>query len=312
MLVSVIIPCFNVEDYIEECLESVYNQIYKNIEVVVVDNNSTDNTLKIVNELKRNLYNDLIILKEEKKGANAARNKGLRIVKGEWVQFLDSDDILNRDKIQHQVDIINKNNNIDVICSSYCYKYLDNTLKINSVDSKNNIVSIFNKKAGITSSNIFKRNSLIEVGNWNEHVFSSQEFDLMFRFYVGGKNFYFDNQPKTIIRERIGQISSSNPKITWKNYIEIRLQSFEKLKYCKTDIYIENYTMLLLSILNPLTYLYSIDKSSTKKILRSLDINYHLVKKEEMISKHTAIFIKKISLPLFFKLLYFNKNIFNV
>ena len=84
MLVSVIIPCYNVEHYIEECLNSVFDQTYKNIEVICIDNNSTDGTWNLLQTLK-GVHENLFIEKELKPGANAARNKGLGLSKGETI-----------------------------------------------------------------------------------------------------------------------------------------------------------------------------------------------------------------------------------
>ena len=75
-LVSIIIPAYNVQDYIEECINSALNQTYPNIEIIVVDNNSTDQTLEIVKDFKRRHPDLITILLEKKQGASNARNKG--------------------------------------------------------------------------------------------------------------------------------------------------------------------------------------------------------------------------------------------
>ncbi len=111
MLVSVVIPCYNVEDYIEECIHSAFAQTHKPIEVICIDNNSTDNTWQKLKQLQEK-YPSLLIDKELKPGAPAARNKGLALSKGEWIQFLDADDLLLPEKIEHQAKLLqNKNEN---------------------------------------------------------------------------------------------------------------------------------------------------------------------------------------------------------
>ena len=108
MLVSVIIPCYNVEKYIEECIESVVSQTYNNLEIICVDNNSTDKTWNILCQIKEKY--PILLEKELKAGAGAARNKGLSIAKGDWIQFLDADDLLLPQKIEHQISLVQDNN----------------------------------------------------------------------------------------------------------------------------------------------------------------------------------------------------------
>ena len=104
-LVSVIIPCYNVAPYLKECLDSVLAQTYEPLEIVCVDNNSSDNTKEVLDQLRDS--HNLIIDEEKNPGACAARNKGLAVCKGEWVQFLDADDLLLADKIETQINAIN-------------------------------------------------------------------------------------------------------------------------------------------------------------------------------------------------------------
>ena len=101
-LISVIIPCYNAAAFIEQTLASVYAQTYKNIEVVCVDINSNDDTIEIINRLKHQNNWDLILLQEKRQGAPHARNLGLEYAGGTYIQFLDSDDFLVKDKLQKQ------------------------------------------------------------------------------------------------------------------------------------------------------------------------------------------------------------------
>ena len=111
MLISIIIPAYNVEVYIEECIHSAFAQTYNPIEVLCIDNNSTDNTWQKIKQLQET-YPSLLIEKELKPDATAARYKGLSLSKGEWIQFLDADDLLLPEKIEHQAKLLqNKNEN---------------------------------------------------------------------------------------------------------------------------------------------------------------------------------------------------------
>ena len=86
MKISIIIPCYNVEEYIEEALTSCFEQTFANIEVIAVDNNSKDNTWQKLQTLQET-YPELIIAQEDRAGAPYARNKGLALSTGDWCQF---------------------------------------------------------------------------------------------------------------------------------------------------------------------------------------------------------------------------------
>ncbi len=89
--ISIIIPVYNTEKYLHECLNSVVSQTIKDIEIICIDDGSTDNSYQILQEYAEK-DSRFVILQQENKGAGAARNKGIEIAKGEFVAFLDSDD----------------------------------------------------------------------------------------------------------------------------------------------------------------------------------------------------------------------------
>ena len=120
--VSVIIPVYNSSKYIKECILSVINQTYKNLEIIVVDDKSTDNSLNIVKSIKDKRIR-LIELKKNM-GVAIARNKGIEVSIGDYICFLDSDDYWYHDKIEKQVKFIR---NKAFIYSKYLYLKNDKT-----------------------------------------------------------------------------------------------------------------------------------------------------------------------------------------
>ena len=103
-LVSVIIPVYNVEKYLEECVNSVINQTYKNIEVILVDDGSTDSSGDICDEYV--MFDSRIsVLHKANGGLSSARNAGMKKASGEWIYFLDSDDFLELDMLSHLVNL---------------------------------------------------------------------------------------------------------------------------------------------------------------------------------------------------------------
>lgn len=116
-LVSIIIPVYNVEAYIERCLLSVLNQTYSHIEIIIIDDCTPDNSITIAKELI-SAYTDKnvhIIKHEGNRGLSAARNTGIRNSTGEYIYFLDSDDEIVINAIEKLVSFIIKESNIDIV-----------------------------------------------------------------------------------------------------------------------------------------------------------------------------------------------------
>ncbi len=107
MKVSVIIPVYNAEEYLFDCLESIYSQTYKDIEVIAVNDGSTDNSIEVLNEVRKK-YPDLVVITQENRGPGAGRNNGLKVATGEYVYFSDSDDIHDPNMIEDCMKAIKK------------------------------------------------------------------------------------------------------------------------------------------------------------------------------------------------------------
>ncbi len=123
-LISIIIPTYNIENYISRGLESCINQTYKNIEIIVVDDGSIDNTCKVVEEyIKKDKR--ISLYKKENSGVSATRNLGINKTKGDYCIFLDSDDWLKDNAVETLVDNFDDN---DLVMCSYS-NYINGELK---------------------------------------------------------------------------------------------------------------------------------------------------------------------------------------
>lgn len=107
-LVSVIMPVYNAEKYLKGALDSVLSQAYRDVEIVLVDDCSQDNSAEIILEMQRSHPEIVYHLQDQNRGAGAARNKALELANGRYVAFLDSDDLWLPDKIQRQIDLMQK------------------------------------------------------------------------------------------------------------------------------------------------------------------------------------------------------------
>ena len=106
--VSIIIPCYNVEKFIKDCLESVINQTFKNIEIICINDGSTDSTPEILKKYS-NIDNRIIVVNQKNKGLSGARNSGINVSCGKYLMFLDSDDWIDTDYIEKMYNAIKKN-----------------------------------------------------------------------------------------------------------------------------------------------------------------------------------------------------------
>ena len=103
MLVSIIVPIYNAEKYIFGLIENLMNQTYKNIEIILVNDGSTDNSLNICNELQSK-DNRIKVIDKKNGGVSSARNKGIKESKGEYITFIDSDDNIGEDYVRKMVE----------------------------------------------------------------------------------------------------------------------------------------------------------------------------------------------------------------
>ena len=108
-MVSIIIPVYNVEKYLRNCIDSVINQVYSDYEVILVNDGSTDNSLAICKEYGSK-YSKIKCIEQENKGLASARNTGIKAASGEYIFFLDSDDCLNKNLLEIAVGVAEKEN----------------------------------------------------------------------------------------------------------------------------------------------------------------------------------------------------------
>lgn len=102
-LISIIIPAYNIENYIAKCLDSLLKQTYKNIEIIVVDDGSSDNTGKIIDDYVSK-YDNIKVIHKNNAGVSAARNSGLEIISGDYIGFVDGDDTVDEEMFEVLID----------------------------------------------------------------------------------------------------------------------------------------------------------------------------------------------------------------
>jgi glycosyltransferase involved in cell wall biosynthesis len=232
-MVTVIIPCYNCENSIDRAMQSVFAQLWQNIEIILIDNKSTDNTLKILRKYQAAYPSQVKVYKEHKPGAPAARNQGLYKAKGDYIQFLDADDELLPEKIYRQLQIA-RDTGADVVAGECLLNYNDSKHTIIRHVDSNPWRGLISSKLGITSSNLWRTSMLKSINGWDEAISSSQEYDLLFRLLKNDANIVADQLANTIIHFSSNSISkSTNIKALKRilyNRISLRLKIKEELK----------------------------------------------------------------------------------
>ena len=145
-LISVIVPVYNVEKYLKKCIQSIINQTYKNLEIILVDDGSSDNSGKICDEFAQK-DNRIKVIHKTNGGLSDARNAGLDVMSGEWVSFVDSDDFVSPYYIENLHYLVNKYD-VDMAITSFVRFFNENT-KLSSNKISNQEVLIHNPDEAI-------------------------------------------------------------------------------------------------------------------------------------------------------------------
>jgi len=233
--ISVIIPTYNSEKFITKTLEKVFSQTYNNYEVIVSDDGSTDNTVDVVRSLfLQNSSRKKALLINKHEGPGAARNKGIKGASGDWVSFLDSDDLWNHNKLERVVEYILNNEGVDLVCHSLVAidgskeTFMDPSKYFNNkIDP---FLSIYRENSLYTSALTVKKSILYQAGLFDNRLPSSQDYDLWLRLGMINKiKMGFIEEPLSLTIVREGSIST-NLERRLKCMLEISRKYYVELK----------------------------------------------------------------------------------
>lgn len=222
MKVSVVVPVYNVEKYIKQCIYSICNQTYKNLEIIVINDGSSDNSVQIIKEIDDNRIK---IIEQENKGLSVARNVGVEYSTGNYILFVDSDDYLENKEAIEEMCIIAQKDNSDIVVGNAIKFYEDNSIQeiyrernffyrrritsakylIDSIKSNSFRVEVC---LNLYSASLIKNNNIFfKPGIKHEdELFTPQVFALSNTISIYPKNFY-------MYRQRVGSIMHSNKDI---------------------------------------------------------------------------------------------------
>lgn len=220
-LVTIIIPTFNRADRIKKSVLSVLNQTYDNIELIVVDDGSTDDTQDVLSTIKDSRLRVII---QSNQGACVARNNGIKNAQGEYIAFNDSDDTWMNDKLQKQVAMLEKNN-VDIV---FC-KEMNVTEGINDITPYNyseGIMYPVNNVFGIGTPTVLGKKSIFLENMFDDKMPRLQDADLLIRLAQKYK-FYCLDEP--LVRYKVWDDSISNNPIKLEIAIKRILNKYPNL-----------------------------------------------------------------------------------
>jgi glycosyltransferase involved in cell wall biosynthesis len=237
MKVSVIIPCHNVGAYIGHCLASVMQQDHQDVEVICVDDASTDGTVAVIEAFSLRHPQRIELLRStERRGANHVRNEGLAKATGRYIQFLDADDVLLPGKIERGVKLATLHDGPDLIAGAYMEVHPDGMRRVVLPETEDPWMGLIRGRMGTTSANLWKRSSVLTAGAWDPQLASSQDHELIFRMLQAGARCISDMEVGTeVLKRASGSISRSNIQENLVRFLTLRAAIRDHLQQADLD-----------------------------------------------------------------------------
>lgn len=291
----------NSKEFMLSCLNSLKGQCELVGKLILVDNNSNDGTREIVEDwiLGNRRFNALLV-HEPVQGAPAARNRGLRLATSEFVQFLDSDDILLPGKIASQLNLFHRmNETVGCICAG-CYSELESIVGYELIlPDENPVAGLFWNRAGNTTSNLWRREAIWRSGGWDEGETSSQEYLLMTKLVINGFSLIADCHPRAVHVFRKNQISDKPPMVLFQQRMKLysRLARMDAVYFERMD------QGAVIKLNKSIASLYSNDPVSFMAIIEKLlKVQPRLLRGLTILFLRSGKIPRKFLLPLFSRL----------
>lgn len=303
-LISVVVPVYNVEKYLQKCIDSIINQTYKKIEIILVNDGSTDNSLSICNEYKKT-DSRIQVIDKKNGGLSSARNVGIKFSKGKYICFVDADDYLEHNFVEK---LYNKiiNNKCDISICNFVYDFengkskirYNNSLENYLMNSSEAILQLNNYKYFDMSacSKMFKKELFSDI-RFPEGKFCEDYYVMYLLFDKADKIVYFCD-PLYHYFQRVGSITKDK-KLKY-DFIHAAYEQmtfvekkYPNLKYVVRSAYSSaNMTVYNMAKKNNI----KLSKADKRKFQKAVKENYAYVKRNNYIPK-----IKKIQTYLFTK-----------
>jgi glycosyltransferase involved in cell wall biosynthesis len=191
--VSIVIPCYNGEDFIRESIQSAIDQTWVNKEIIVIDDGSTDKSLEIIKEYKEVQY-----FSKPNGGTSSALNLGIRRATGEWIHWLSADDVLYDNAIEKMMEVIDKTSNAydyiyytsyEIIDEDGSFKRVHNEPDYSKLGHEIRVAEQFHNFYGNGSSSMIARQKFKEIGGFKEDFGYGEDYEFWLRW---GLKYKFD------------------------------------------------------------------------------------------------------------------------
>ena len=305
--ISLIVPVYNVEKYLEKCVNSILKQTYKNLEIILVDDGSRDKSTEICDKLKK-VDNRIIVVHKNNGGLSDARNVGIEIATGNYLGFIDSDDYIQNDMYEYLYKLI-KENNADISICDYKIIYEDEDFQ---VEEKINRIQTYTKIDAMKE--LLKRNQIQDYA-WNKlykrNLFSNikypvgrkmEDLGTTYKLFDKANKIIKGNQKKYFYLQRIGSIVNNK---TIDLFIDKYELSFERYNYLKNKYgeVIENEIDMVQKILElyqikDITVYKYIEEKRINKILENI-LNSKNVKKNLTLKLRVKLILLKLNKKIY-------------
>lgn len=210
--VSVIVPFYNVEEYIEKCLETLVSQTLEDIEIILVNDGSKDKSIKIVNKFLKTYPEKLVYLEKENGGLSDARNYAINYAKGEYIAFLDSDDYVEKDMYEKMYELAKKENSDMVECNFY-WEY-PNKIKEDIGVTYNGKNEMLEKIRVVAWNKLIKREILVNSKVYFPKGYRYEDVEFTYKLIPYIETVSFLKEPCVHYIQRQGSISNSQNERT--------------------------------------------------------------------------------------------------
>lgn len=235
--VTFLIPCYNTEKYLIEALECIVNQTYENLEIILIDDGSTDNTLRLLKKYEQRDSRIRLYKNETNIGLIKTLNKGIELATGEYIARFDADDLIGLDRIEKQIEIIIKNNNIDLITSYvnyitpsgkfhskvesfYCYTF--NSIKF---------LNLF--ECPLVHAGMLIKSSILKQQKYTYDIsyLHIEDYKLFSELLNKNINIFVNtsNSQKYFYRRNLSSVSNRNREIQVENAIQLSINNLKNL-----------------------------------------------------------------------------------
>lgn len=313
MVFSIIVPAYNIENEIEKCINSIINQSFKAIEIILINDGSCDNTGIICEKISKK-DNRIRVVHKENEGLSATRNNGIDLAKGEYLIFIDGDDYIEPDSLEKFYESIKNNKHPDLLITrikqvySDSIKYMDENLTFAKLNTKQDYIDLIFNKSNNTWPSVryiarkeFIKNFSLEFAEGYLH----EDIDWTFNLFLYAESFavnkhYWYNHIKTRDESITSNISGQNII----DVIELVAKNINKIK----EVSLNNNTKKIMSLrlVNSLyailNYFPKANEDEKKRIIK-------LLKKNNEILKHAKYFRHRL-FNIFCKIFGFRISLF--